>query len=118
MDGKYKFLKKLCTDTKGQWLDEDNGIFITGTNGLVIGPYDELKAFATKLRVNYSAQVALINRKAKFGRRSTDTIPVGEIKKGGFRKLIKGRAADGDPEKYNIELFKRGQGTGFDLLVD
>jgi hypothetical protein len=114
----YKLLKKLCKETHGEWLDQDKEIFISGTNSLVIGPYDYLRTFATNLRVNAEGQNALLNRShpgnpnrkspVRFGKRSTDVIPTGDIMKGGYKKLIKGKeASQMQLEELNKKLAER-----------
>jgi hypothetical protein len=111
-NGKILIDGKKKGKIEGRWLDCNKQIFITATNKLVIGPYDPLATFATGLRMNLVAQQELSNKGARFGRRDTDKIPSRPLIKGGYKKLIKGKATDGDPKEYMEEFMKRPAGTG------
>lgn len=84
-------LNLLKAETQGEWIVQDDSIFITSNSKLIIGPYRKLCDYATSLRQDRKQQKLLSNLDAKFGRRATDSIPVGAIVKGGFRSKIKNR---------------------------
>src|SRR5215218_10023038 len=94
-----KLLFDLHIKTDGDFIDLAKGIFITGTNNLVFGPYDSLRNYATGLWMNKAAQEALMDRDARFGRRDSDVIPTEKIRAGGFREAIKGKEVTTDQLK-------------------
>ena len=84
-------LNLLKAKTRGEWILQEDSIFITDDSRFIIGPYRKLTDYSTALRSNRNQQNLLANLNVKFGRRNTDAIPKGTIIKGGFRSKIKNR---------------------------
>lgn len=82
-------------------------IFITKNNKWIIGPYTQLRLFASKLRYRDDLnRDDLIEKLVKldviFGERKTDAAPVGAVQKGGFIQAIRGK----EEEQSAAELEK------------